>query len=321
MSYKFDAAESAFVTRALIWVETETYNTLFPILEGRQFVPTDNSVDPGAKVVAYRQYTRSGVARLVTERGTDLPNVTLFVKEFFHQFYTVGASYQYNYLDLLASKFASSNGGPSMNIDLELALAAREAVEKKLDLICAVGSGSSNGWGIEDEADVGLLGLLNNPNATVYITPVGSGGGTAFSTKTPDEILADLTGAVAAQIQATYKVFTPDSYIFPVGQFEALMGRSMGDGRSDTVLSYFQKTNQHIKNMGSWLYCNGAGVGGTDRMVAYKKDPRFVRHVISLEFTQLPAQQEGLTYKTPCLAKTAGVIMPYPLSVTYIDGI
>ena len=37
---KFDAAESAFVERALLYVEEHTYNTLIPPMEGRRFVPT-----------------------------------------------------------------------------------------------------------------------------------------------------------------------------------------------------------------------------------------------------------------------------------------
>ncbi len=317
---KFDAAESVFVERALLFVETETYNTLIPPLEARKYVPTDNKTPPGAKFTSYKQYTRTGIARLITERGADLPNAGIFVKEFFHQFYPVGAAYEYDYLDLLAAAMSAENGGPPLNLDLELSLAAREGIEKKLDLIGAVGSGAST-FSLDTEFDVGMLGLLNQPSATIYAVANGFSGFTAWSTKTPDEIIADLTGIVAAQIAATYKVFTPDTILLPITQYETIGGRSMGDGRSDTILSYFTRTNKHIKEVDSWMYLSGAGSGSTDRMVCYKKDPRMVRHMISMEFTQLPPQLEDMTYRVACLAKTAGVISPYPLSISYGDGI
>jgi len=318
---RFDAAESVFVERALLWIETETYNTLIPPMEGRKYVPVDSSSPAGAKNTSYKQYTRTGIARLITERGADLPNVGLFVKEFFHTFYAMGASYQYDYLDLLAAAMASQNGGPPLNLDLEGSLAAQEAIEKKFDLIAATGSASSNGFGLEDEIDVGMLGLANQTSATIYTVATGAGLSTTWALKTPDEIIADLVGIVAAQIATTYKIHTPDSILVPVSQGETINGRSMGDGRSDTILSYFMRTTKHVKNFDTWIYLSGAGAASADRMIAYKKDKRFIRHMVAMEFTQLPAQLEGMTYTVPCLAKTAGVVCPYPLSVSYGDGI
>lgn len=314
-SPRLDAAESLFVERALLYVETETYNTLFPPLEGRRFVPVDNKADPGAKFTSYKQYTRTGIARLVTEAGLDLPTANVFVKEYFHQFYRLGASYRYTLDDLLAAAMSAKNGGPPVNLDLELALAAREAIEKKLDNIARVGSAD----GLQPATN--MLGLLNQPNATLYTIPNGAAGSQAWSTKTPDEIIADMTGIVAAQISGTFKVEQPDTMLLPISQYETIAGRSMGDGRSDTILSYFLKISRHITTVDSWQFLSGAGSGSTDRMVVYKKDPRKVRHMISQEFQQLPPRFENMVYVTECTAKTAGVVVPYPLSVSYGDGI
>jgi hypothetical protein len=322
---RFDAAESAFVERALLWVEEQAYNTLIPPLEGRRYVVV-KMAPAGAKMGSYRQYTRTGIARLITERGGDMPNAGIFVKETPYQFYAVGASYQYDYLDLLAAAFAAENGGPPLNLDLEGVIAAQEAIEKKLDLISAVGSQSST-FALENEIDVGMVGLLNLPNGTIYAVAAGASGQTQWSSKTPDEIVADVTGIVASQISGTFKVHTPKALLLPVNQYETIGGRSMGDGRSDTILSYIDRTNKHIgsanggKGIDSWYYLQGAGSANSDRMVAYDPDPRFVRHMMAMDFTQLPPQLEGMTYTTPCLAKSAGVVSPYPLSVSFGDGI
>ena len=156
-----DANESAFVARALLYVESETYNFLIPPLEGRRFVPVDNKAPPGAKHTSYKQYTRTGIAKFITERGQDLPTSGIFVKEFFHQFYRVGESYRYTLDDLLAAQMSGDNGGPPLNVDLELAIGAREAIEKKLDNVARVGSAD----GLSPE--LGLVGLTNLRNATI----------------------------------------------------------------------------------------------------------------------------------------------------------
>lgn len=311
---RLDAAESAFVERALLYVESETYNTLFPPLEGRKYVPVDNKAPAGAKFTTYKQYTRTGIARIVTERGLDLPTSSLFVKEFSHPFFRLGMSYEYTLDDMLAAQMSASQGQP-LNLDLENALACKEGIEKKLDNIARVGS--SDGL----QPSIGLLGLLNQTNATTYTVANGATGSQAWTSKTPDEIIADMTGIVASMISATYKVFVPDTMLLPITQYETIAGRSMGDGRSDTILSYFTKISRHITTIDSWQFCAGAGSGSTDRMVVYRKDPRFVRHMISQEFTQMPPRFENFVFTTECTAKTAGVVCPYPLSVSYGDGI
>mgnify|MGYP002147116628 CR=1 FL=1 len=87
----------------------------------------------------------------------------------------------------------------------------------------------------------------------------------------------------------------------------------MSDGRSDTVLSYFVRTRKESEQpveVRSWQYLAGAGVGPSDRMVAYDPDMRFVRHMISQEFIQLPPQLRNETYVVNCRAKTCGVVCP-----------
>lgn len=319
-----DAGEVAFVERALLYVETEVYNFEFPPLEGRKYVPFDTTANPGAKTTSYKQYTRLGIAKLHTERGNDLPSVKLFVKEFFHQFYRIGCSYEYTLDDLLAAQFSSQNGGPALDIDLEHGQAAREAIERGFDVIAAIGSTTSAnipGLAIGVGPDVGLLGLLNQPNATLY-TPALSlaQGTTAWAFKTPDEKIADLTGLFTAVVATTYKTFTIDTILLPITQFFSANGQRLGDGSDETVINFFRKINPAV-TIDSWQYCAAAGVGGVDRAVGYVRNRRYVRMMISEEFRQMPPEWQDLTFSVDCTAKTAGVICPYPLSVAYMDGI
>jgi len=322
-SGRMDAGEALFVERALLYVETETYNTLFPPLEGMKYVPVDMSAPEGAKGTAYKQYTRTGIAKLVTERGGDLPTSKLYVREFQHQFYRLGMSYEYTLDDLLAAQFAAANGGPAINIDLEQSLAAKEAIDKGLDAVAGIGSatsatipGLSQGIG----PDVGLLGLLNQPNASTYTPAVGGSGSQLWTSKTPDEKIADLTGQYAAMVASTYKIFTPDTFLLPITQYEQANGQRMGDGSDETVISFFKKIKPNV-TVDSWQYCQGAGTGGTDRIVAFINNKRYVKHMISSMFRQMPPQYENLEFSVDCVAKTAGVFAPYPLSISYADGV
>lgn len=322
--HRGDANEALFVERALLYVESETYNVLFPPLEGLKYVPIDTSAPEGAKFTTYKQYTRTGIAKLVTERGMDLPTSKLFVKEFNHQFFRLGMSYEYTLDDLLAAQVAVSNGGPAVNLDLEHALGAREAIDKGLDYIAGIGSAASttaSGLAQVVGPDVGMLGLLNQTNASTYVLAAGAGSGsTAWSGKTPDEKVADLTGIYAAMVATTYKVFTPDTILLPITQFEGANGQRMGDGSDETVISFFKKIKPAV-TVDSWQYCAGAGAAGVDRMVAYINNKRYIRHMISSMFRQMPPQYADLEFSVDCTAKTAGVVCPYPLSVSYADSL
>lgn len=316
-----DGADTVFVENALSYIETETYNAEVPPLEGRTYVPFDSAPE-GANDITYRQYTRTGMARLISARGEDVPEVGLYVREYSKKFYRLGASYSYTLDELLNAKFSTSKGVP-INLDAEKGISAREAIEKAIDGVCAIGSttstaipGLSQGIG----ADVGLIGLLNIPNATVYTVQAGISASTLWANKTPDEKLADLAGIVAAQISGTFKVHKPTRILLPVNQHQNASMTRMGDGSDADLFTVFKKMAPFI-TVDSWQYCQGAGTAGTDRMVAFEANKRRVRMVMSEEFRQLPPEVRRLVFSTLCTARTAGVLCQYPLSVSYGDGI
>lgn len=318
-----DAGETAFVARALEYIETQTYDILFPPLEGRKYVPVLVTGEPGAKVHTYRQYKKTGMAKIVTEQGQDLPTAGFSVAEFFRQYYRLGIAYEYTLDDLLAAQLASKNGQP-VNIDMSKAEAARIAMERAIDLACAIGSATSAtipGASVGIGPDVGMTGLLNQASASTYTPANGASSGTAaWSGKTPDEKIADVVGLITSQVDGTYKVHTPNTILMPISQFEIARGQRMGDGSDDNVISYLTKTRPGL-TIDSWQYCKGAGTAGADRMVAFNNNAMYLKMVIAQEFMQMAPQYQNFQFKIPCGAKILGCICPYPLSITYADGI
>lgn len=322
VTQNFDAAESHFVIKALEEVEAQTYDILNPELEALKFVSV-SSADPGAQSVTYRQYRRTGIAKLVTDDGQDLPNAGLSVQEFNRKLYQIGISYQYGDEELRAAALASRNGLP-MNLDMERGRAAREGFDRAVDKIAALGTATDSEIpGLEDGvgSDVGLTGLLNISGAATYTAANGASGSQLWTSKTPDEIIADLAGVVNSQIVATHKIHKANRIIMPIAHYQLISTRRMGDGSDTTILNFAKAMLPGVK-FDSWQYCDGAGSGtNVDRVVCYNDNPRFVRLTIARGFTQEPPQRQYLKNIILCTGKLGGVVCPYPLSVTYMDGV
>lgn len=317
----FDASEVMFVARALEEVEAGSYDILFPELEGRKFIQTV-SADPGAQSVTYRQYRKTGLAKLVTDDGQDLPTAGLSVQEFNRKLYQLGISYQFTNEELRAAALASRNGQP-VSLDTERGSAARMGIERAIDVVVALGSATSSsipGLSTGIGPDLGLLGLLNQTSASTYTVATGAANSQAWSAKTPDEVIADIAGCYNSQITNTYKIHQPNRCLLPISQFQDISTRRMGDG-SDTTILNFAKAMLPGVQFFSWQYCKAAGSGNSDRMVMYNSNPRYVRMTIAREFTQEAPQLMNMTTKILCTAKVGGVVASYPLSITYADNI
>ena len=290
---KIDVGEVAFVERAVAWIESKTYDTIFPPLKGLDLVPVDTSVPPGAAVYMYRQYTLVGAARLVNARGGDVPLVNAFVKEFSRKFYRLGAAYEYTIDEMLEAQLSQSRG-LGISIDMTKAKAAKNAIARGLDYVAAVGSapitaiaGLTQGIG----ADVGMVGIINLPNAIVYTIPQGIQGDTRWITKTPDEKVADIAGLLASIFVGTYEAFKGNTVLIPTEQFVAAGAQRMGDGSDETVISFALRTLSKIYpglTIDSWPFLTGAGTAGaagvgvrSDRMIAFNRDPNLVRLMVS----------------------------------------
>ena len=320
-----DAAESAFINQALTHIVEELFPTLVPPLKARKFIPTTIEGDPGDQSYRWLRPTRTGIARFANAPMADLPVVGAYIDEINVPYYTVGAKIQYDYFELLAIGAAKKNGQTFDGIKEKL-IAALEANEKKLDLIAAFGSATPpNSYGVEVDADVGMTGLLNCANMSSYTIPAGASGSKAWANKTADEVLADLYGIVAAMEATTYEVHVPNMMLMPIAQYQAIASRKVSEtGNAETILSYFMRTRREIGRpiqVNPWMYMQGAGAAGADRLLIYSNDTRMARHPLSVDKSTLPASQQGLVTEQVVYSKTPGFVAFRPLSIMYGDGI
>lgn len=295
-----DANETAIFARQLEYVYTKTYDVKYPEFKARLFIPVDTSVPTGAETYTYRQFDEIGMAKLISNYASDLPNVTLLGKEFTGKCKSLGTSYSYSIQDV---RRASMAGLP---LETSLARVARRVTEAKIDNLAAFG-----------DENTGLTGFLNAANVPLISPTTGT-----WSSATADQIIADLDKLVNSIVIVSNGIHVPDTLLLPITQFLRLNNLQRSVASDKTVLQWYLENNPFIKNIDQWYLLDLADddLNGP-RAVCYKRDPEVLGLVIPQEFEQFPPQAENLAFTIPCHARVGGVKVTYPLAMAYMDGI
>lgn len=302
---RLDAGESAFFQRQLEYVKRRTYDTKYKNLKAYDLLPVSSEAPAGADRITFQRYTNVGFAKVIADYSHDLPRADVYGTEDSVKVYSVGDAYGYNVKEIRRAQMAG------MNLTDRKAQAARRAIDSKINAIALLG-----------ESEYNIQGLIDYPGITEYTVPAdGTGSVKGWDKKTPDQIVRDLAGLVTAVVDLTNGVEVPDTLILPLDKYQHIANTRMTDGNDKTILQFFLQNNPFIKTVDWLTELSGAGAGGTDRMMCYPKDPNNLTLEIPLFFEQLPEQWKGFEAVIPCEAETAGVIVYYPLSVAYGDGI
>jgi hypothetical protein len=303
-AFNLDANESVFFKRQLEVVKTGTYDVKFRPNKALSLFPVDTSAGPAATEITWRQYTRVGMAKMVADYAHDFPRVDIYGVEATVKPKGIGASYGYSIEEIRRAQMA---GFP---LETRRAEAARRAIDDKIDYIAWSG-----------DTATGLAGFINYTGISEYTVISGASGLKTWATKTSDEILKDMNGVTHYVVEATNGVELPDTMLLPMAQYNLIKTKRLGDGSDETVLSYFQKTNQYIKRIEWVVELDGAGGTASDRMMVYVNDAAHLSLELPLPFEQYEYDKKGMEYVVPCYAKTAGMIIYFPASVAFADGI
>ena len=303
--YRLDAAESVFFARQLEYIKSRTYDEKLAELRYQKFLPISQEAGSGATEITYRSFRGFGMAKLISDYAHDYPRVDIGGTEVTVKVKNYGISYHYNILEIRRAAKAG------LNLEQRRANAARRATEQKLNTVAWLG-----------DSVAGLQGFIKYPGTTEYTLPAdGTGVSKLWTTKTPDLIIRDLNGLVNAVVITTKGVESIDTILMPIAQLTYLKNTRMGSNTDTTIYKFFTDNNPGITL--DWVQeLDNAGTGGTiDVIVAYKRDPEHVTFEVPNFFEAFEADKEGLSYKVPCIATTAGVIVYYPLSVAWAEGL
>lgn len=315
-SSRFDSAEDAsvFFARELDYVKAQAYDVQYPEFTGLNLFPVSNEVDPGAETVTYYSYDKQGLAKVVSNYSTDLPRADVNGKPHVAVVKSLGDSYGYNAQEMRASKMAGKS------LDARKAEAARFQIDNLENKII---------WRGDKES--GLLGVLSpEQNIPLYTlsNAAANPASTKWADKTADEILADINGMAKQVAKVTKNVERPDTLCIPADAYMDIATRRIPES-DETVLSFVLKHAPYIKDVVSTAeldadssetnpYAESAGAGVA---FLFKNDIRKLSIERPMPFYQYPLQVHNLETVIPCEARTAGVIVYYPLSCLIAVGV
>lgn len=307
---QLDAGENMFFSRQLEAFLSTLFNIKYPELKARQFLPVSYDAGPGAKLITYRAYTLVGLAQAISNYASDAPRADAFGQEFTSKVRDYGIAWGWNIREIQASAQAAQGGGPVMPLETARGMAARRGAEVLLDNIAFAG-----------DAEFGLLGLNNVPSANTYAVPVGGLGSATWAQKTPDEMLADLFAMVSTPLDNTSEVEYATKLLLPPTQYRLASRTRVSLASDTTVLQYFKEEADPKVEVAKWWKLKQAGAGSLDRMISYRPQLDTIRLEIPEEFNTLPPEPRNFEFLINAIMAIGGVICPYPLSVTYGDGI
>lgn len=303
---RLDADLTAFFQRQLEYVKSKTYDKKYPELKARMLIPVSFDGGPAASSIVYQQYDQVGMAKLIASYADDLPRSDVTAREFVTKIKSMANSFGFNIQEIREAK---ALGVPLQQRKANSAKRAMLMLENKIAFF--------------GDADAGLLGLFNHPNISRTAVPLNAGStSTLWANKTPDEILKDMNAAGDFVIESTNGVELADTLVLPLKQYNYVKSTARSSNSDKTILQYFNENNGYIKQV-EWLNeLKGAGTGGTlDAMIAYRKDPDVMELSIPQDFEQLPEEERGLEYITPCHQRIGGVLVYYPMAINFCEGI
>lgn len=179
--------------------------------------------------------------------------------------------------------------------------------------------------------DYGTTGLVNSPDAAeTTAAATGTSSGTAWTTKTPDQILNDVNTALLTVWAANgYDLSAiPNHILLPYEQYNYIMTTKVTDLATETIYDFLMKNNVAAKNggdlfIGATSWCKGAGTGDSDRMVVYVNHERFVKEDELVPLSRIMSQPNvaNVCYDTAYMANISEVQIFYPTSILYMDKI
>ena len=316
---RFDSAEDAsvFFARELDHVKAKSYDKQYPELTSFSLFPHTSEADPGDETITYYGYDKVGMASIINNYATDLPRADVKGSPETAQIKSIGASYGYSVQEMRASRKAGKG------LDHRKAESARYQVDRMLNKIAWAGDEANN-----------LMGVLTKTNNIPYaaISEISRTDGTKakkWADKDADEILADINGMMATVSRNTKNVERPDTLVLPTDVFIDISTRRIPMTET-TVKDFVQEHAPYLKEIVAASELNAdstetnpfaAAENGENVAFFFTKDADKLAVEDPMPYYQYPVQERNLEIVVPCEARTAGVIIYYPLSALIAVGI
>jgi hypothetical protein len=305
MTYDADTG-LAFVESQLSYIESKMWEVQYRKITYNQVIPISTEPGEWAQSVVYYFSDRKGKAKFIGSKALDVPLVEVGTERAVTPVELAGIGYDYSDEEIRQAIYL---GQP---LPQRKANAARECYE---DL--------TQRTGYFGDLTLNLPGFLNNANVPSSVV-VNPGAGTEWVNKTPDEITFDINDFLGDIFVDTLQIEQADTLLLPTQQWNYIATTRLDIVNNTTILEYIVSKSPYLNSTADVIPIPelvGAGVGGSDRMVAYTKSTDKVVYYITMPLRFTEPQREGLGFIVPGAFKIGGVEFRYPLSARYADGI
>jgi hypothetical protein len=294
------------------FIETTVYKIQYPEIMYPRLMPIDTSANEWTKSITYYSQDRLGNADWFDGAATSMPLADINRDKREQGVEMAAIGYRYNLEELGVAALI-----PGMNLSSEKAEAARRAYEEFIDRLVRVGDKRKK-----------ITGLFNNPFVTQITAPaVGTGSSSTWASKNADQIISDVNNSLTQVYQGSNSVEMADTVLLPIAQLQ-LLANTRVTNTYGNALEYLQKynlwtatTQQPLTILGI-LNLDTAGVGGTARMITYRRDPQILKLHLPMPHRFLNVFQTGpMVYDVPGIFRVGSVEVRRPAAMAYTDGI
>lgn len=300
-----------FLRTAQNYIEPTVYAREYPDFQYRELVPVDNSApDWTTRIDFFSMGDDIGQAKEFSPDGDDIPFVDFKLDKGDSRVFMYGIGYRYNLQEI---EHARAYG---IRLDATRADAARRKYEQFVDGIAFVGN-----------AKFGLSGLVNSTSVTALTAAAtGTGSSPLWSNKTVDQIVADVNDTLSAVFIGSNGIEYADTLLLSQGRLSFILSKRIDPTSTVTVYEHIMRVNSYTMRTGRPLLIRAvwgletAGASGTERMVAYRRDPSVVKIHVPMPLRWLPAERHLLKLEVPGIFRLGGVEWRRPGAARYLDG-
>ena len=267
-----------------------------------------------AMSVAYGITGGSGASPITAGGANGIPIVQASYDKGIFKAHTFAAALRVMFVDMQKANFIGRS------LDQTLQDGVRMTYDKHMDQNVYAGF-----------SEYGTTGLINNGAVTETLAAAtGTGSTRTWSTKTADQILADINKAIVdAWKAAEYdRDAIPNHILLPYEQYTYIATTKVSDLATETILDYLLRNNLARKEgsdlfIGATAWCDGAGVSSADRMVVYCNKERYVKQeeLVPLSRIMSAPNVANVCYDTAYMANISEAEVFYPQTMLYVDGI
>jgi hypothetical protein len=302
----------AFIVSQLAYTEGSVYERMYIPMQYRELIPVTSEAGEWADTIRYEIFDFVGRGKRSSGKTEDINEVDVAYDDAGMAVHNGNIGYSYTTEELRRTAFLRR---PIPELKLRAAL---EGYERHMNEV-----------GLYGEND--LTGLFNNPNVPQGNAPNGGWiAGYAASSSYFTKILQDVNNIIFTIWNNTAFNDVPTDIIFAPALFNFLSSTyaatNPGTISNKTLLQLLREANLCIElgkptpRFAAAYTLDTAGVGATNRVMGYVKNPnRLVMH-LPLPLRFLAPQLQALNVRIPGEYKYSGVMVRYPKSAYYQDG-